>query len=163
MDSGLSRVDATTAFSRAVGLGVLSKVLGGLLADRISHARGIQIDYALLALSSIILLFMPDPRLLWVFVFVYGFAYPARDIVYPLVLGHCFGVRYLGEIYGAMMLALPAGALGSIFAASIYDRWGSYEWAFITFAAMNGLAFVALFFVRDERVASPAGRDASLS
>ena len=163
VDSGLSRVDATTAFSRAVGLGVLSKVLGGLLADRISHARGIQIDYALLALSSIILLFMPDPRLLWVFVFVYGFAYPARDIVYPLVLGHCFGVRYLGEIYGAMMLALPAGALGSIFAASIYDRWGSYEWAFITFAAMNGLAFVALFFVRDERVASPAGRDASLS
>ena len=151
VDSGMTRLDATFYFSQAVGLGVLSKLLGGLLADRISHLRGVQIDFGLLALSSVVLLAMPDAALLWVFVFAYGFAYPARDVVYPLVLGHCFGTAYLGEIYGAMMLTLPAGALGSIFAASIFDRLGTYELAFLSFAVLNGLAFAALFLLRDER------------
>jgi sugar phosphate permease len=151
VDTGMSRVDATFYFSQAVGLGVVSKLLGGLLADRISHLRGIQIDFGLLALSSGVLLWMPDATLLWVFVFTYGFAYPARDVVYPLVLGHCFGVRYLGEIYGAMMLALPAGALGSIFAATIFDHDGNYDTAFASFAALNLFAFALLFGLRNER------------
>lgn len=151
VDSGMSRVDATFYFSQAVGLGVFSKVVGGLLADRISHLRGVQIDFGLLALSSVALLWMPDAALLWVFVFAYGFAYPARDVVYPLVLGRCFGLRHLGEIYGAMMLALPGGALGSIYAASIFDRLGSYSGAFMTFAVLNAIAFGSLFFLRDER------------
>jgi sugar phosphate permease len=153
VDSGMSRVDATFYFSQAVGLGVISKLVGGLVADRISNLRGVQIDFGLLALSSCVLLWMPDAALLWVFVFAYGFAYPARDIVYPLVLGRCFGLGYLGEIYGAMMLALPAGALGSIFAASIFDHLGSYDDAFLTFTLLNLLAFAALFFLRDERAA----------
>ena len=63
-------------------------------------------------MSSVILLFMPDPTLLWPFIILYGFAYPARDIVYPLILGHCFGVRYLGKIYGAMTVARPVLLLG---------------------------------------------------
>jgi MFS family permease len=151
VDSGMSRLDATFYFSQAVGLGVISKLVGGLVADRISHLRGIQIDFGLLAVSSVVLLWMPDGALLWVFVFAYGFAYPARDVVYPLVLGRCFGLGYLGEIYGAMMLTLPAGALGSIFAASIFDRAGRYDDAFLTFTILNVLAFVALFFLRDER------------
>ena len=154
VDSGLTRVDATYYFSQAVGLGVVSKIVGGLLADRISHFRGIQVDFALLAVSSAVLLLMPNASLLWVFVATYGFAYPARDVVYPLVLGGCFGLGYLGEIYGAMMLALPAGAIGSIYAASIFDRLGSYEIAFGSFALLNVLAFVALFFLRDERTTS---------
>jgi len=151
IDSGMSRVDATFYFSQAVGLGIVSKLAGGFLADRISHLSLLRIDFGLIAVSSVILLFMPDPALLWVFVFAYGLAAPARDIVYPLMLAHCFGVRYLGKLYGAMMLALPGGALGAIFAASIYDRMGHYDWAFATFAVLNGLAFVALFFIRNER------------
>jgi MFS family permease len=151
IDAGMSRVDATFYFSQAVGLGIASKLAGGFLADRIPHLRLLRIDFALIAASSVILLFLPDPVLLWVFVFAYGLAYPVRDIVYPLILAHCFGVRHLGSIYGAMMLALPGGALGAIFAASIHDRMGHYDWAFATFAALNGLAFIALFFIRNER------------
>lgn len=152
VDSGMTRADAAATFSQAVGLGVVSKVIGGLLADRVSEARGIQIDFGLLAISSAVLLAMPDPRLLSVFVWTYGFAYPARDVVYPLVLGRCFGTRYLGEIYGAMMIALLAGSMGSIFAASVFDRLGHYQMAFMTFAGLNTLAFFALFFIRDERL-----------
>lgn len=152
VDTGLPRDEAITAFRQAVGLGVVSKILGGFFADRIPQLRSMQSVYALLAVSSFVLFAMPHPALLGVFVVSFGFSQACRDVVYPLVLGRCFGDRYLGEIYGAMTLTLfPGGALGPIFAAALHDRLGDYDLAFGTFAALNAAALVALFFVRDER------------
>ncbi len=86
----------------------------------------------------------------------YGFATAARDVVYPLIISRCFGVRYLAQIYGAVMLALaPGGALGPIFAAAVFDATGSYQVAFATFAALNLASLLALGFVRDERTGAP--------
>ena len=155
VDSGLSKNEARAYFGQAVGLGVISKILGGFLSDRIPQVRAVQVVYGILAVSSVILIalvFRPDPTLIAVFVFSWGFSQACRDVVYPLVLSYCFGDRYLGEIYGAMTLTLfPGGALGPIFAAQLYDRLGSYEVAFGVFAALNVSAFLALLLVRDER------------
>ncbi len=130
----------------------MSKILIGFVADRIPHRRVILLDYALLAGSSVLLLFLPDPLFLPLFVAAYGFSVAARDVVYPLIVTNCFGVRYMAQIYGALMLALlPGGVLGPIFASAIHDRFGSYEIAFATFAAMNLAAVAALFFLREER------------
>lgn len=155
VDSGLSKDEARAAFGQAVGLGVISKFLGGFLSDRIPEVRSVQVVYGLLALSSgvlIVLLATPHPALIAAFVFSWGFSQACRDVAYPLVLGHCFGDRYLGEIYGAMTLTLlPGGALGPVFAARLYDLLGSYDVAFGVFALLNAGAFLALLLVRDER------------
>ena len=89
--------------------------------------------------------------MLWPFVVFYGFSTAARDIVYPLIINRCFGERYMAEIYGALMLALPSGALGALLAAQVHDRQGSYELAFLLFAGLNVLTLAGLLFVRDER------------
>jgi MFS family permease len=155
MDEGMSRPEATRYYQQALLLGGLSKVAIGLIADRIPYRQALLLDYGLLAGSSFLLLLQPDMPWLPIFVFSYGVATAARDVVYPLIIGHCFGVRYLGAIYGTMMLMLfPGGALGPIFAAAVHDRLGSYDLAFRVFAVMNALALVALFFVRDERAAA---------
>jgi sugar phosphate permease len=152
VDTGLPKDEAITAFRRAVGLGVASKILGGFFSDRIPELRATQAVYALLALSSLVLLALPHPLLLTAFVLSFGFAQACRDVVYPLVLGRCFGDRYLGEIYGAMTLTLlPGGALGPIFAAVLHDRLGDYRIAFGSFAVLNVLALLGLLLVRDER------------
>jgi cyanate permease len=99
---------------------------------------------------------------MWVFLAALGFSTAARDVVYPLIVSDCFGVRYMAQIYGGLMLVLaPAGALGPIFAAAIHDRFGSYDIAFTTFAVMNTLAVAALCFVRRESAPwrTGAGRD----
>jgi sugar phosphate permease len=157
-DTGMSKADARFYFGQAIGLGVVSKVLGGFLSDRIPQFRAIQAVYALLGFSSLVLLFLPSPALLWVFIVSYGFSQACRDVVYPLVLGRCFGDRHLGEIYGAMTLTLlPGGALGPIFAAVLRDRLGHYDVVFGVFAVLNVLALGGLFLLRDERrVARPA-------
>lgn len=155
MDEGMSRLQATRYYQQALLLGGLSKIVIGLIADRIPYRQALLLDYGLLAGSSFLLLLQPDMPWLPIFVFSYGVATAARDVVYPLIIGHCFGVRYLGEIYGTMMLMLfPGGALGPIFAAAVHDRLGSYDLAFQVFAVMNALALAALFFVRDERSAA---------
>jgi predicted MFS family arabinose efflux permease len=152
-DAGLSRQAATGYFSFAIGMGLVSKVLMGAVADRISPRPAILIDYGLLALSSVLLLFVPARPFLQLFVVVFGFAYAARDVVYPLIIADCFGVRSLAPIYGALMVVLaPAGSLGGIFAGFVFDRFGSYDMAFQTYAVVNAVVFASLFLLRRERV-----------
>jgi MFS family permease len=151
-DQGMPLSDATFYFSTAIGFGLISKILLGALADLIPERASIVADYLLLALSSVVLLWLPDGRMIWVFLVSYGFATAARDVVYPLVINHCFGERYMAEIYGAMLLALmPGGALGPIFAAAIHDATGSYETAFGSFAVLNASAVGGLLLLRRER------------
>lgn len=152
-DAGLSHEEAATRLSQTIGLGIVSKIVGGFLADRVSQERAILYDYALLGLSSVVLLFLPGRlALLPVFVVTYGFSQAARDVVWPLAVERCFGVRHLGSIYGAMTLALlPGAALGPLAAAALRDATGDYRMAFLLFIAMNAAALAALVFVRDER------------
>ena len=151
MDSGLSNEQATFYYSKAIGLGLLSKIALGILADYMPEKTSLLVDHGLLALSSLLLLLLPSDVWIWPFVVCYGFSTAARDIVYPLIINRCFGERFMAEIYGALMLALPAGSLGALFAAQLHDQVGSYRIAFATFAVLTTLGALALAFVRDER------------
>ena len=161
-DEGMTRQEATGWFSNAIALGIVSKIALGAIADRIPHKTALLLDYGLLALSSLLLFAIPHPILLPVFIVSYGFAAAARDVVYPLMITHCFGLRYMAQIYGAMLLALlPGGVAGPVVAASIHDHFGSYQLAFQIFAALNLLALVLLLGLRNERAEFRAPRQES--
>jgi len=151
-DIGFTKVEAAGAFGFAIGLGVWSKIGAGAVSDRMPRKRAIAIDFALLTASSLLIAFVELPGVLTAFLLAYGIAVAARDVVYPLILAECFGVTYLARIYGALMLALlPAGAMGPIFAASVFDRLATYRPAFAVFAVINVTALLAIAFLRDER------------
>jgi MFS family permease len=157
-DSGMPKLEAAGYYSSAIGMGLFSKIGMGLFADRLPTRTALWVDYALLALSALLLPFVPRAGFLEIFLVTYGFSTAARDVIYPLIIAHCFGVRYLAQIYGAMMLVLaPAGSLGSIYPAMVHDRTGSYETAFSGYAVLMLLVLGSLFFVRDERPASDLG------
>lgn len=151
-DHGLPSGEAREWFSNAIGLGFASKIVLGWVADRLAPKATVLIDYSLVAASSIALLWLPDPAWLPFFIGSYGFATAARDVVYPLIITRCFGLRYMAQIYGLLMLALlPGGALGPLFAASVHDSTGSYTVSFQVFAVLNLAAVIALGFIRNER------------
>ncbi len=164
-DTGLSNQDARSYLSQAIGLGIVSKIAGGFVADRIPQEKAILYDYGLLAVSSLVLLFLPHPILLPVFVLSYGFSQAARDVVYPLVIERCFGARHLASIYGTMTLTLlPGAALGPLMAARLRDTHGDYQLAFAIFAGLNLFSVAALLLVRDERApATDRGRPPSIA
>lgn len=149
-DVGIDRGEATAYFSFAILMGLLSKVVMGLFADRMAARVAFILNFGLLALSSLILLFLPAPGFLQVFVVVFGFSYAARDVVYPLMIAECFGVRHLAPIYGNLMTVLLPASAGPAFAHWCYDRFGGYEIAFEVFTAMNILVFGSLFLLRRE-------------
>jgi MFS family permease len=150
-DAGMPRDQAAAHFSNAILLGMASKVGFGWIADRIPRRTAMLLDYGLLTLSSLLLLALPDPAFVIPFILSYGVATAARDVVTPLMIVECFGVRHLAAIYGAIMLALfPGGGFGPLFAATVHDRTGSYDLAFAVFAGLNLVAFGSLFLLRRE-------------
>ncbi len=157
-DQGLERAAASGYLRSALGMGIASKLVLGIVSDRIPHRLALLIDFGLLVISSLVLIVLPGPNwLMWVFVASFGAAAAARDVVYPLIIMRLFGVRYLAPIYGALMLTyLPGATLGPLFAAVIYDTVGSYRLAFLGFVGMNVVAFTGLFALRDERKAMEA-------
>ncbi len=150
-DIGFSDARAAASLSGAVGLGVLAKLGMGVLADRIPKRRALRLNFALLAAASLGLLFVDRPGVLVAFLVAHGFATAAENVVLPLVVADCFGVRHLAKIYGALMVTLfPGGVLGPIFAGAVFDRLGDYRAAFALFAALNLLGLGALAWVRRE-------------
>jgi len=149
-DEGFSGSEAAGHFRTIVGMGLGSKILLGLLADRVAAPTALRVNTALLLASSVVLLFLPARGPLALFIISYGFASTARDVLYPLIVVHCFGVRYMAEIYGVLMLSLIAGALGPIVAAAVRDATGSYSGAFAGLVVLNGLSLIAAWLVRAE-------------
>jgi MFS family permease len=152
-DAGFSDASAARQFSAAVAVGIAGKIGMGLVGDRLPARRAALLTFALMAAGSVVLLGVGRaPALLPAFLVVHGFTVAAENVMLPLVVVECFGVRHLAQIYGALMLVLlPGGLAGPTFAGWVYDRLGSYWPAFAVFAAGNAVAVAALAVVRRER------------
>lgn len=150
-DRGWSDAEAAASFSGAIFLGVFAKLGIGAAADRMPKRAALLGNFGVLALASLLLLVPEAPGAIPAFVVAHGFATAAENVVLPVVVAHCFGVRHLARIYGALMLALaPGGILGPIFAGRVFDERGDYTLAFGVFAALNVVALAALLGVRRE-------------
>jgi sugar phosphate permease len=150
-DSGFSDPAAARRFGGAVAVGIVGKLAIGALADRIPIKTALLANFALVALASVLLLFVGEPGVLLAFLIVHGFAVAAENVLLPLIVVECFGIAHMAQIYGALMFALlPGGALGPIFAARMYDTLGSYQLAFTIFAALNAASLGLLCLLRRE-------------
>jgi sugar phosphate permease len=155
-DRGMSDARAAASLSFAVALGIVSKLAIGWLADRIPGKPSLVLNFAVLTAGSWVLLGADRPGWLGVFLVAHGFATAAENVVLPLTVADCFGTRHMARIYGALMVTLfPGGVLGPIFAGAVFDRTGSYDGAFLTFAILNVVGLAALAAVRPERGGTP--------
>lgn len=150
-DLGWSDARAAASYGGAVAVGIVAKLGIGLVADRLSLRRALLANFALLAAASLLLLAVRAPGALPAFLFAHGFATAAENVLLPMLVADCFGLRHMPRIYGALMLTLFAGgALGPVLAGAAFDRFGDYRVAFGAFAALNGLALLLLPLVRRE-------------
>jgi sugar phosphate permease len=149
-DSGFTDAEAARRFGYAVAIGIAGKIGMGLFADRIPIRAAIVVNFALMTTASFLLLFVGRaPMLLPVFLTIHGFTVAAENVVLPLVIVECFGVRHLARIYGVIMFVLlPGGTFGPVFAGHVFDTFGNYRIAFTTFAVLNVVAVLALLFLR---------------
>jgi MFS family permease len=130
-------------------VGLPAKIAVGWLIDRYRVRHALAWNFALLAAGSA--LFPLLGRLdgvMWPFIVLHGLGWGVQQVLTPLAIADCFGVRHMGQIYGTVLLVLFPAQLGPWLAGRVFDAAGSYDAFFPWCIALNVLAAAALFRLR---------------
>jgi MFS family permease len=115
---------------------VAGKFVFGAIGDRVDH-RSLYWTTATFMVAGLLLLRgEPDMGRLIAGVACVGLSGGGILPMLGIVVGSRFGVASFGRAMGLAMLAITAGAAGPIVAGAVFDATGSYDPAFLAFAAL---------------------------
>jgi MFS family permease len=81
--------------------------------------------------------------MLYVFAVIFGFAYGGFAPLTSLTVAELFGLRAHGTILGGTEIFYTIGAaIGPVFAGSIFDATGNYQYAFLTSGLLCVMALI---------------------
>jgi MFS transporter, OFA family, oxalate/formate antiporter len=161
-DGGIS----TTAAALILTVSSIGGAAGTLLAWAITGKLGFRWTLVLLsALNGLALFLFILAGSIWAFYLLavlIGFAFSAAVPVRMGVSPPLFGLRAIGTILGLAALAFSIGAVaGPFLAGYIFDSAGSYDLAFLIFAALQFVGALALYFLRAPRAAARTEADSA--
>jgi MFS family permease len=120
--------------------GVASRVVSGLLADRLGGVRTLLIGSALQCLALFLYLPSGGVTSLYLVSLVFGLSQGGIVPSYALIVREYMPAREAGARVGFVMMATILGmALGGWLSGQIYDLSGSYRLAFINGILWNGM------------------------
>lgn len=157
-DAGYPRSRASLMVTLASVPALLSKPMWGWLMDRVAPNKLASLGAAVTGLSMVIVTLSvragADP-LVYTGFFLLGLGWGGLIPLQEVIWATFFGRRHLGSVRSAAMpFSLVIGAGAPLLASWYFDRYGNYDGAFLTVAAMNATAAVLLLFAR--RPARPA-------
>jgi len=141
--------------------GVASRIVSGLLADRLGGVRTLLLGSVLQAIA--LMLYLPSDALVSLYAVSLIFGLSQGGIVpsYALIVREYMPAREAGARVGFVLMATIMGmALGGWISGWIYDVTGSYQLAFWNGIAWNGLNIAIMLWLlgrsRPRRVLQPA-------
>ena len=157
-DFGYGTVRGAQMLSLMLGFGIVSRLLFGLICDRIGGLRTLLLAAALQAVA--LLLFLPFDGLVSLYVVsaLFGFFQGGIVPAYVIIVREHFspkeaGAR-LGTVLGFTMLGM---ALGGWMSGKIYDLTGSYDAAFLNGFAWNLVTVLIALLLLRRVMRPPAG------
>jgi MFS family permease len=137
-DLGLAPAVAATALS-ALGAGSLAgRVVMGVLSDVIGRRAALALSLVLQMVSFGALALPTGAASLLGAAGLYGFGYGAVTALMPAIVADFFGPAHAGSLVGLIFgIAGPTASLGPVMGGWVFDRTGSYAWAFAGAAACN--------------------------
>jgi len=142
-DLGFGAARGAQMLSLMLAFGVASRIISGLVCDRIGGLRTLLFGSMLQCIA--LALFLPFDSLVSLYVVSALFGLFQGGIVpsYAVIIREHFPVRETAARLGTVLLATMAGmALGGWMSGKIFDLSGSYQAAFV-----NGMAWSALNMV----------------
>ncbi len=128
--------------------GVVSRILSGLVADRLGGVRTLLIGSVLQCLA--LFLYLPAGSMVSLYMVSLVFGLSQGGIVpsYALIVREYMPAREAGARVGFVIMATILGmALGGWLSGKIFDWTGSYEMAFVNGIAWNGLNIAIMFWL----------------
>jgi len=128
---------------------IISRMVMGLVADKIGHRITITLGVGLIFISLIWLIFSTNLWMLILFSIVFGFGWGTFFVPINPLAAELFGMKSLGVITGALNVGITlGGTLGPVIAGYIFDIQKSYHLDFIFLAVASLIAILLLFALR---------------
>ena len=142
---GYSKWWAAQLLAIAAGSGVITRLVFGYVADRISRIEVAAMALCACLTLSMVVLLVTGGSVLGVVVFM-GFWFVGSSggpMIEPLLTARTFGMAYFASILGALAIVSQSGQIVSpIIAGAIFDATGAYDWALVMFACSMGLSLL---------------------
>jgi len=135
--------------------GFISRILFGMLADRIGPVPTLLIGSACQAIMLLAFSMIEGLSALYVAAILFGLGFAGIMPCYPMMLRMWFPVSQIGWRIAAQYLFAALGmAIGGWMAGKMYDVTGSYSASFLTGFAMNVMNFVLVagLYFRSKRI-----------
>ncbi len=141
-DLGYSATQAASLLSVMAGMAALGKPAFGTLGDQTSPRAAMAAATGLQLLGLLGILLAPGFAALLAACLVFGLGFGGVMPLFGMLTAERFGAERLGAMMGAAgPVMVPFQLAGFPFAASVFDRTGSYAPAFVTFLVLYVLAF----------------------
>jgi MFS family permease len=155
---GFTAQEAAFFYGLAVGFSMVGRLLFGWLADRFKVTRLTALSILLLAIGPVVLelllvrLGLREVQLLWLHAVPFGIGIGGGAIMFPVLVGRCFGELHFSKIMGLVMAGFALGIIiGIPVAGRIFDVTGSYEWVLILCTVGLLMAATMALLVSPER------------
>ncbi|MFM7144089.1 MAG: MFS transporter, partial [Alphaproteobacteria bacterium] len=143
-DRGLGERIASWMLGATAGMGVVGKLGFGWLLDRFDQRRVAGLCFLLQSVGIGLLLLTRGPRMLALFVLVYGFAMGGNATLQATLVADCFGRAHYAAIFGRLLaFAVAFQAVAVPLAGWLRDRTGAYEPIFAALGAATLLSAIA--------------------
>jgi MFS family permease len=158
-DLGYGAARGAQMLSLMLGCGIVSRLVSGLICDRIGGLRTLLLGSVLQCVA--LLLFLPFDGLVPLFVVSALFGLFQGGIVpsYAIIVREYFPPSEAGARVGTVIMCTLLGmALGGWMSGKVFDLTGSYHAAFVNGIAWNllNMAIAATLLLRVRRVPAPA-------
>jgi MFS family permease len=142
-DLGLGVSHGARMLSLMLGLGVVSRLASGWIADRVGGVRTLLLGSALQCLTLALYLPFDGLASLYVVSALFGLSQGGIIPSYAIIVRESFAPREAGARIGAVVMASIIGmALGGWMSGAIFDLTGSYHTAFVNGIIWNLLNLV---------------------
>ncbi|MFN3891607.1 MAG: MFS transporter [Beijerinckiaceae bacterium] len=157
-DLGYGPARGAEMLALMLGMGVISRLVSGLVADRIGGLRALTIGSFLQGVALFLYVFFDGLASLYVISALFGLFQGGIVPMYAVIVREFFPAAKAGGTLGVVVMATLGGmALGGWISGFIFDMTGSYRLAFVNGLAWNlvNLAICA-FLISRQRGPQPA-------
>jgi MFS family permease len=148
-DTGIDPLVAATFISVIGAVSIGSRLLTGVIAERIGIYRTLILTASFLVISFVLLLFTRALWTFYLFAVVFGIPYGGEVTQIPLVIARYFGTRTMATLMGlTIFFTGVGGALGPWVAGKIYDITDSYNGAFMVGGAVAAISIICVLILK---------------
>lgn len=148
---GISPGTAALAFGLLSAINGVGLLTVGSISDRLQRKNLLGAVYLVRSIAFVMLVVLPGVPALWTFAVIGGMSWLATVPLTTSLTADVYGLRHIGTLNGLVMMVHQLGGAAAVLLAGLaFDRWGTYDPAYLIAAALLVAAGLLSFTIREK-------------